>query len=101
MRKAIPQLQLVCSRVEDLSQARQITGQKFRTIRQRNLEHAPTPFSRTGASKEETVPWGCASNQVHLLLTLSLFCRQIRQFVQCVQIGASRGRDDISIGAMP
>ena len=49
MGKAIPQLQLVCSRVEDLSQARQVAGQKFRTIRQRNLEHAPTPFSRTGS----------------------------------------------------
>jgi len=55
MGKAIPQLQLVCSRVEDLSQARQITGQKFRTIRQRNLEHTPTPFSPNPEKENSTV----------------------------------------------
>jgi hypothetical protein len=45
--KAITQFQLVLGRVEDFPQIRPVAGHKFLAIRQRDLEHAQAPFSRT------------------------------------------------------
>ena len=78
MGEAVSQFQWVLGWMKDFSKSRMIAGKKFGTIRRSDFEHRAIPFRhRTALSEEGTVPWGGTSDQVHLLLALRLFHRQV------------------------
>lgn len=103
MRQTIPERDRLFGRVQQLAQDCMITGQKLRPIHQGDMNHRAPRSQRyiPGPEPEPvTLPWPLSLNQVHLLLALRLLSRQVRQLVQCVEIGPRRGLDDVRVRAM-
>ncbi len=95
------QFELMLGRVKNLPQASLVPGQELGAICRVILNtDKPPSIQQTSRTERETVPWRPASNQVHLLLALRLFRRQVGQLIQGADIGPSGRRDDIGIGAV-
>ncbi len=100
MRHTIPKRERLFRRMQKLSKNGMIAGQKPRPICQGDMNHgAPHSQRCLSGNRPEpvTLPWSLSLNQVHLLLALRLFSRQVQQLVQRVEIGPRRGHDDIRI----
>ncbi len=100
MRHTIPKREGLFRRMQKLPKDSMIAGQKLRPICQGDVNHGAPHSQRclSGPKPEPvTLSWSLSLNQVHLLLALRLFCRQVRQLVQRIEIGPRRGHDDIRI----
>ena len=90
MRHTIPKRERLFRRMQKLSQDGMIAGQKLRAICQGDMNHG-APHSQRHLpglrSEAVTLSWSLSLNQVHLLFALCLFSSQVRQLVQCVEIG--------------
>src|SRR5262245_51347993 len=83
MRKTVSQFQRMLGWMKDFSKPRPVAGEELGTIRRFDLEHRDIPFRhRTALNEKGTLPWGSSSDQVHLLLALRLFRRQVGQLVE-------------------
>ena len=103
MRHTIPKRERLFRRMQQLPQDGMIAGQKLRPICQGDVNHgAPHSQQYLPGPRPEpvTLPWSLSLNQVHFLLALRLFSRQVRQLVQRIEIGPRRGHDDIRIRPM-
>ena len=83
MGETVSKFQRVLGWMKDFSKPCMVAGKELGTIAGSDFEHGGIPFRhRTALNEEGTVPWGVSSDQVHLLLALRLFRRQVRQLVE-------------------
>jgi hypothetical protein len=84
MRRTIAKRERLFRWMQQLSENSMIAGQKLRPICQGDVNHGAPHSQRylPGLRPEPvTLPWSLSLNQVHLLLALRLFSRQVRQLV--------------------
>src|SRR5688572_9177451 len=86
-------------RMEHFAKPRMVAGEELGPIRRRDLEHR-SPLRHYQLGEDGTVPCKVSSNQVYLLLSLRLFCGQIRQLVQSIQVRPCRRRNNVGVRAM-
>ena len=104
MRHTIPKRERLFRRMQKLSQDGMIAGQKLRSICQGDMNHgAPHSHRYLPGPRAEpiTLSWSLSLNQAYMMFALCLFSSQVRQLVQCVEIGPRRGHNDVRIRPMP
>ena len=113
VRQAVSQRERCLCRVQQFPQPGVIASQELRASLKMRVYHraltfvvgmtdavAPSSPTRTHRTGRRNLPRRLGSNQADLLNPFRLLCSEVRQFIERVQIGPCRRRDDVGIGAM-